>query len=55
MRRYRGVSRLISDMLYYTAFAEKGWLVRIPENKLLKLLLSILMTLQALYCMAIAS
>jgi hypothetical protein len=44
MRRYRGVNRLISD-------TEKGWLVRIPWNKLMKLLLSIVKTLQALYCM----
>jgi len=34
---------------------EKGWLVRIPGNKLLKLLLSFYKTLQALYCMAKAS
>ena len=48
MRRYRGVNRLISD-------TEKGWPVRIPWDRLMKLLLSIVKTLQALYCMAKAS
>ena len=40
---------------YMSALAEKGWLVRIPGNKLSKLLLSIVKTLQALYCMAKAN